>query len=783
MELSEMNIAFQKKIKARMDRKEAKRVQRNLIRETKRRDLIILRQEAAAKAAQVIRTARNDKREEFEALVQHMEKIQEMQCEELAKAQNRAQFHERALGEMEAMQQLHEKRSSLLKKLQTRQTHQINLNKRINDQLREVHRIEHRHAKERFDLSIKCFDEVHSVKSLNTLTIDELAVSQSLELRAEKERLLAQHEDNKLKSMVATHQAETKRLKQTHRIAIRQMKIQQEQKVRLLKTYKSASQNGGSAPMSNAGSKRVSRSGSITSMDDAASDLDGSQMSYSLSPRNLNQNLQSVIMSSNRSAGANSLLSSRFDDDDGEYSGNFKVNNQIGSIGAMVSKHTEAKNAVTSKLQQELYECERSVEARMAELAEQHQLELEKLHADHQEEIQFMIDVQDKEIAMEEAIHDTELRMLVERRILNSVLETVDDGIINIDTTGIICRFNCAAEKIFGYKSAEVIGKNIKMLMPENYASVHDEYLNNYLTTGIKKVIGMGRRVFGKRKDDGVFPLLLSVSEVKEDGQHLFTGIARDLTEEVRQEKEAFEKDEAKKKELEGLISKLRITRQKTDELLQQMLPPSVSSQLMEGKTVQPQSFESATVFFLDVVGFTTLCSGVSPIATVSLLNAIYKIFDETIEKYDVYKVETIGDSYMIVSGVPTENGKRHATETATLALDILSKVHAFKFSETPDLKLRVRIGLNSGPLVAGVVGSKMPRYCLFGDTVNTASRMESTGAPMKIQISQSTYTYLKEAGGYHTSPRGEIDVKGKGKMATYFLTGKDGFPFELPPQ
>lgn len=167
------------------------------------------------------------------------------------------------------------------------------------------------------------------------------------------------------------------------------------------------------------------------------------------------------------------------------------------------------------------------------------------------------------------------------------------------------------------------------------------------------------------------------------------------------------------------------------------MLPPSVSSQLLEGKTVAPQSYEGATIFFLDVVGFTTICSGISPMDTVSMLNGIYTVFDDIIQQYDAYKVETIGDSYMVVSGLPTRNGTRHASEIATMALHILSAVYTYVIPQQPDRKLKVRIGINTGPVVAGVVGSKMPRYCLFGDTVNTASRMESSGE-RKTDISLS---------------------------------------------
>uniref|UniRef100_A0A8D0EW88 Guanylate cyclase 2C n=1 Tax=Strix occidentalis caurina TaxID=311401 RepID=A0A8D0EW88_STROC len=112
----------------------------------------------------------------------------------------------------------------------------------------------------------------------------------------------------------------------------------------------------------------------------------------------------------------------------------------------------------------------------------------------------------------------------------------------------------------------------------------------------------------------------------------------------------------------------------------------------------------------------------------VDMLNDIYKNFDHILDHHDVYKVETIGDAYMVVSGLPKRNGNRHAVDISMMALDILSFMGSFELRHLPDLPVWIRIGIHSGPCAAGVVGIKMPRYCLFGDTVNTASRMESTG-------------------------------------------------------
>ncbi len=262
---------------------------------------------------------------------------------------------------------------------------------------------------------------------------------------------------------------------------------------------------------------------------------------------------------------------------------------------------------------------------------------------------------------------------------------------------------------------------------------------------------------------------------MKDNGEHLFTGIARDLTEEIRIEEEHQAAQDKKQKELEVMLSQLDRAKSQADNLLSQMLPPSVSKQLMEGKKVAPQSFECASVFFLDVVGFTSISAQVHPIEIVSLLNSLYSIIDWVIDQYDVYKVETIGDSYMIVSGLPVEN-ENHASELATMAIHLGYAVQQFVYKKKPELKIRIRMGINSGSVVAGCVGTKMPRYCLFGDTVNTASRMESNSAPGRINCSETTANLLKSDGRFEIEPRGEMEVKGKGKMNLFWINSKFNF-------
>ncbi|XP_076352737.1 atrial natriuretic peptide receptor 1-like [Tachypleus tridentatus] len=208
----------------------------------------------------------------------------------------------------------------------------------------------------------------------------------------------------------------------------------------------------------------------------------------------------------------------------------------------------------------------------------------------------------------------------------------------------------------------------------------------------------------------------------------------------------------------------------RSEDLLYQLLPRYIANQLISGSRVIPEIFDSVTIFFSDIVGFTALSAQSTPMEVVGVLNDLYSCFDVILAKHDVYKVETIGDAYMVVSGAPVPNGQQHALEIARMSLNVREALKNFQVRHRPHERLTMRIGVHSGPCAAGVVGLKRPRYCLFGDTVNTAALMESSGEEMKIHISSETKRILDEFGTFYMSLRGETELKGKGLVRTYWL-------------
>jgi class 3 adenylate cyclase len=212
-------------------------------------------------------------------------------------------------------------------------------------------------------------------------------------------------------------------------------------------------------------------------------------------------------------------------------------------------------------------------------------------------------------------------------------------------------------------------------------------------------------------------------------------------------------------------ISDLEREKQRSETLLLNILPQGIVNRMRAGETVIADHVEEVTILFCDLVGFTTLSQALPAARTIDFLGRIFSAFDRLAAEHGVEKIKTIGDAYMVVGGIP-EYAPDHAMRIATLAPRMLDAVKAI--SESTALELRARIGIHTGPVVAGVIGTHKFVYDVWGDTVNTASRMESHSLPGRIQISAATRSAL--GGGFKFEPRGALEIKGKGLMETYFL-------------
>ena len=220
--------------------------------------------------------------------------------------------------------------------------------------------------------------------------------------------------------------------------------------------------------------------------------------------------------------------------------------------------------------------------------------------------------------------------------------------------------------------------------------------------------------------------------------------------------------EEAHEREQEYL-AEIESEREKSDSLLLNVLPEEIAQRLKQGENTIADS-----VLFADVVDFTRLSAAITLEQVIGLLNEVFSAFDRLTEKHGLEKIKTIGDAYMMVGGLPTPR-EDHAEAIAEMALDMQEEIE--RYNAQHGSSVQIRIGINSGPVVAGVIGTKKFIYDLWGDTVNTASRMESHGIEGSIQLTQATRELVRDK--YELQERGVIEVKGKGLMTTYFLTGR----------
>ncbi|KAJ3317448.1 Receptor-type guanylate cyclase gcy-13 [Blyttiomyces sp. JEL0837] len=210
--------------------------------------------------------------------------------------------------------------------------------------------------------------------------------------------------------------------------------------------------------------------------------------------------------------------------------------------------------------------------------------------------------------------------------------------------------------------------------------------------------------------------------------------------------------------------------------LLGMMLPAHVLEELEKGQTPQPSQFENVTIFFTDIFKFKSMVSILPAEQILGILSQIYTKFDNILSKFDrLYKVESVSDTYMVAAGLNMNKGKddpiKDAEQALTCSMELVTAVQEMEFDNLPaDLAIEIRVGVHTGSVLGGLIGTKMSRYCLFGDTVNTSSRMCTTSQPSRVHVSKSTYELAKNCNGLDFAEFEKTQVKGKGSMETTWL-------------
>ncbi|WOD41082.1 adenylate/guanylate cyclase domain-containing protein [Nodosilinea sp. E11] len=331
-----------------------------------------------------------------------------------------------------------------------------------------------------------------------------------------------------------------------------------------------------------------------------------------------------------------------------------------------------------------------------------------------------------------------------------SIFENATVGIFKVSSTGRLLSVNPSMARLYGYESPEEMVSTIEDIGRQIYHQPkrRDElvvYLNRF-----DKITDAESEVF--RKDGDTFWVSEDIWKVwDKNGTFLhYEGIVHDISERRKMETE------------------LRQQRQQADRLLINILPYRIAQRLKGGARTIAESLDQVSVLFADLVDFTAASSQMTPRDLVKILNEIFSMFDQLAEFHHLEKIKTIGDAYMVAGGLPTPNDD-HAEAIAQFALDICDAIKQFP---RPDGQtFQIRVGINTGPVVAGVIGRRKFAYDLWGDTVNIASRMEATGEAQRIQVTPNLYEKLKDK--YQFESRGYVAVKGRGQMVTYWLVGR----------
>ncbi|HBB31772.1 MAG TPA: diguanylate cyclase [Cyanobacteria bacterium UBA8803] len=352
-----------------------------------------------------------------------------------------------------------------------------------------------------------------------------------------------------------------------------------------------------------------------------------------------------------------------------------------------------------------------------------------------------------KEIQEKERVEEC-LRQAEEK--YRSIFERATEGIFQATPEGRYITANPALASILGYASPEEMMAQITDIGKQLYVEPTRRAELAALMRRYDTLSDFQSQVY--RKDQSIIWIAENIGTVKDAERNLlyYEGTVADITERKKSEEA------------------LRAARKRAELLLLNILPQPVAERLKRGQRIIGENFDAVTIMFADLVDFTKFSAQTSPTELVDILNQIFSKFDQLAEFHGIEKIKTIGDAYMVAAGLPMPRPD-HALAIAQMALDMQGAITECNAEIGGNFKLR--IGINSGPVVAGVIGIKKFSYDLWGDTVNTASRMESQGLPGCIQVTQTTYELLKDE--YLFEEREPILVKGKGEMTTYLLVGR----------
>jgi len=304
--------------------------------------------------------------------------------------------------------------------------------------------------------------------------------------------------------------------------------------------------------------------------------------------------------------------------------------------------------------------------------------------------------------------------------------------------------------KIFDEKTTEYVIEKIAVLRHQDIEPIRD----------------ISKSLQAKNSAGDYIPVALTISSIKMNSKMYFGLFIRDIS--------LLRSTESQMAKERAIVS---AEQAKLQELLLNVFPKSIAEQLLikgEG-SYQPQliaeEYKEVSILFADIVGFTTMCSDLEPGALLLILDGIFTQWDALVEKHKLQKIKTIGDCFMVAGGVP-DRTLDHAERIIDFAMDMTAALHLYndtcEILKSRSLALNIRIGINTGPVVAGIIGRSRMCFDLWGDAVNVASRMESTSLVGRIQVSQATFNRVKN--NYQFEERGTIEVKGKGAMLTYLL-------------